>query len=124
MQLVNQYYSATFIDGILHVQYHPYLHITLADARTIVEDRIRYYKNLQFPVLIKNSKIKSIDKAARDYLFDMQYGLKGIRAIAFIENSRVDQIIIRMIFHRHTPGIPHQSFKDEASAIAWLQHYR
>nr|WKN36833.1 hypothetical protein K4G66_31190 [Tunicatimonas sp. TK19036] len=106
------------------VQYQPFLHITLADAQIIVEERTRFFKNLQFPVLIRNSKIKSIDKAARDYLFDTNYGLKNIKAIGFIENTRVDQIIIRMIFYRHTPKIPHRSFRNEPDALAWLQHYR
>ncbi|MEQ9438627.1 MAG: hypothetical protein RIG62_06245 [Cyclobacteriaceae bacterium] len=124
MQLNNQYYTATFIDGIMQVEYRPLIDITLPDAQRIVEDRTRFFKNLQFPVLIKNSKIKSIDKAARDYLFDLHYGLKDIRAIAFVETSRVDQIIIRMIFHRHTPAIPHRSFHNEADAMRWLEQYR
>jgi len=124
MELVNQYYTATLTDGIVQVQYHRLSHISMQDARTLVADRIHYFQDLQFPVLIKEAKIKSIDKAARDFLFDAQLGLKNIKAIAFVESSAVDQILLKFIFHQHTPKIPHRSFRNETDALAWLNLYR
>ncbi|MEM8965335.1 MAG: hypothetical protein AAGE93_02885 [Bacteroidota bacterium] len=124
MQLINRYCTATLTDGIVHVQYRPFLHITLEDAQFIVEDRIRFFKDLRFPVLIKEAKIKSIDKAARHFLFDTQLGLKNINAIAFIESNKVDRMILKMIFHQYTPSIPHNSFQSEAKALVWLAQHR
>lgn len=124
MKLVNQYYTATYIDGIVYVRYNDYLYISIEDARAIVEDRVRFFGDLEFPVLIQNAKIKGIDKDARDYLFDTQLGLKNVTAIAFVELNKVDRIMLRIIFHQHTPGIPHQAFDNEADAVAWLDQYR
>ncbi|MEM6841023.1 MAG: hypothetical protein AAF944_19620 [Bacteroidota bacterium] len=124
MQLINQYCTATLTDGIVHVQYKPLLHITLEDAQFILQDRIRFFKDLRFPVLIKEAKIKGVDKEARDFFFDTQLGLKNINAIAFIESNKVDRMILKMIFHQHTPPIPHHSFQSEGKALAWLAQHR
>ncbi|MEM9672081.1 MAG: hypothetical protein AAF992_05770 [Bacteroidota bacterium] len=124
MESVNQYYTATLTDSVIQVQYRQISHISIRDARTIVVDRIRYFQDRQFPVLIKRAKIKSIDKTARDFLFDTQFGLKNIKAIAFIEFSAVDQILLKFIFHQHTPRIPHRTFRNENDALAWLYLYR
>jgi hypothetical protein len=124
MELVNQYYSATLTDGIAQVRYRQLPHISLQNARTIVADRVHYFQDVQFPVLIKKAKIKSIDKAARDFLFNAQFGLKNINAIAFVVSSAVDQILLKFIFHQHTPKIPHRSFRNETDALAWLYLYR
>lgn len=124
MKLVNQYYTATFSDGIVYVQYNDYLYISMEDARVIVEDRVRFFGDLKFPVLIRNAKIKGIDKDARDYLFDTQKGLKNVTAMGFVELNKVDRIMLKIIFHQHTPGIPHQAFDNETDAVAWLAQYR
>lgn len=123
MLLETKYFVSQLQDHILQVQYNPNLHLTLQDAEQIVAQRLRHYQDVQAPVLIKNAKVKTIDKAARDYLFDKEKGLKNVKAVAIVYSNIVNKLLATFIFYHHTPAIPHRMFTDEQKALCWLKQF-
>lgn len=123
MVLETKYFVSEFIDNIIQVQYRPSLHLTLEDAEQIVASRLAFYKDLEAPVLIKNARVKSIERAAREYLFDPEKGLKNVKAVAVVHSNIFTRLMVTLIFHRHTPAVPHKMFTDEKKAISWLKQF-
>lgn len=119
--LETQYYVAELQDSIMYVQYKPLVNINLEDAKEIVAQRLRHFKDLQFPVLIKSAKVKSVDKPARKFLFNQ--GLINVKAVAFVEGRNMDRMIATFMFGFETPRVPCQSFNNEAEAVTWLRQY-
>lgn len=117
----NDYFYAELNDNIVTVQYKPNLHLKLADAQRIVSERLEYFGNLKTPVLIKSSRIKSIDKQAREYLFNE--GLVNITAIALVETSTVEKVLTTIVFNFNKPRIPHKVFSSNQDAIKWLRKF-
>lgn len=119
--LETQYYVAELRDSILHVQYKPLVNINLEDAKVIVAQRLEHFKDLQFPVLIKSAKVKSVEKPARSFLFSK--GLINVKAVAFVEGRNMDRMIATFMFGFEAPRVPCQSFDNEEEAVAWLRQY-
>ena len=119
--LETEYYVAELKTGILHVHYKPMMHITLEDARAIVEYRISSFNNLSVPVLIRIGKVRSVDKEARQYLFTE--GITNIKAVAFIEEHAEMKRLAEFLLGVSTPKVPCQSFGSEQEALVWLQQY-
>lgn len=119
--LDNQYCTAQLIDGIVEVQYKAGLHITLTEAKEIVKARLDFFGELQFPTLLKSSRIKTIDKAARDFLF--KEGQVNITAMALIQTSKVEKVVVNIIQTYNKPSIPCKAFESEESARKWLRQY-
>ncbi len=119
--LETQYYVAELHESILHVQYKSHIRITLKDAEAIVAQRLAFFKDLQFPVLIKSAKVKSVDKDARSFLF--QEGLVNVKAVAFIEGHNIDRVLATFLFGFKFPDVPCEMFENEEKALAWLRQY-
>ncbi|WPP51523.1 DUF7793 family protein [Catalinimonas niigatensis] len=117
----NDYFYAELNDNIVTVQYKPNLHLKLDDAHRIVAERLAYFGNLKTPVLIKSSRIKSIDKQAREYLFNE--GLINITAIALVETSTVEKVLTTIVFNFNKPKIPHKVFSSNQDAMKWLRKF-
>ncbi|MFP4089744.1 MAG: STAS/SEC14 domain-containing protein [Cyclobacteriaceae bacterium] len=120
--LDNKYYRAEMQDGIMIVQYKPGLHITLKEAREIVQARLDHFGNISYPVIFKSSRVKSIDKAARSYLF--KEGHINLKAIALIEQTKVEKVMLSIMLNFDRPPIPCRAFDNEMDAIAWLQDFK
>ena len=123
MILETDYFLAEYADKIIQVQYKPKASLTLEDAEKIVAERLRFYKDLSAPVLIKHAKIKRVEKAAREYFFDPERGLKNVKAIALVHDNFVNQMLGTIIFYFNSPCIPHKMFSDEQEAINWLKQF-
>lgn len=119
--LETQYYVAELDENILHVQYKSLIRINLDDAKAIVTQRLAFFKDLQFPVLIKSAKVKSVDKEARNFLF--REGLINVKAVAFIEGYNMDRVLATYLFGLKSPDIPCEMFETEEKAVAWLRQY-
>ena len=105
------------------VQYKPMMQLTLDVAKEIVSERLQHYQDIQAPVLIKNAKIKLIDKEAREFLFARNKGLKNVKAVAIVSSNIVNKMMATLIFRYHTPAVPHKMFMDERKAVLWLKQY-
>ena len=123
MVLDTKYFTAEYAESIIRVQYKPRVHLSLADAEAIVAERLNFYVGVEAPVLIRNAHVKSIEKAARDYLFDKDKGLRNIKAVAVVHDNIMNRLLATMIFHRHTPSVPHKMFTDEEKAVNWLKQF-
>lgn len=91
-------------------QYTPGLHITLENAEPIVAVRFAFYQALEAPVLIRKARVKSIEKAAKDFFFAPEKGLRNSKAVAIVHSNIVSCLMASMIFHRHIPAVPHKMF--------------
>jgi hypothetical protein len=116
------YYTAGLQEGIMIVQYKPGLHIGLPEAKEAVRLRLAYYQDLKCPVLFRSSKVKSIDKAARRYLFDE--GNANFTAMAFIQRTKVEKVLLRLMLSFERPHVPCRVFEDEDEAVFWLKQYK
>jgi hypothetical protein len=123
MLLETKHFIAELEDNIICVQYKPTLHLSLRDAEQMVTDRLLYYNDLQAPLLVKNSKVKSYDLAAVDYLLAKDKGLKNINAVAIVTLNTFNRLMATFILRRYPPVVPYQLFTDEAKAIAWLKQF-
>ncbi|WKN30613.1 hypothetical protein PZB74_16750 [Porifericola rhodea] len=115
------YFYAELNDNIVTVQYKPNLHLKLEDAKRIVSERLEHFGDLKTPVLIRSSRIKSIDKQAREYLFSE--GLINITAIALVETSTVEKVLTTIVFNFNKPKIPHKVFSNQQDALKWLRKF-
>ena len=120
-RLETEHYVAELKDGVLYVQFRPLLHIDLKSAEVIVKRRKEHFKDLPISVLIKNEKVKSIDREARDYLFNE--GLVNINAVAFANVSEADQVLVTFLLGLKSHRVPCETFVNEEEAVAWLQQY-
>lgn len=123
MHLETSHFVSELKDNIMCVEYKPNLSISLIDAERIVSERLLYYQDLNVPVLIRNAKVKKIEKDAREFLFEKEKGLKNVKAVAIVCSNIVTKMLATFIFHHHKPAIPHRMFTDEQKAINWLKQY-
>jgi hypothetical protein len=123
MLLETKHFIAKLEDDIICVQYKPTLYLSLRDAEQMVADRLQYYNDIQAPLLVRNSKVKSYDLAAVDYLLAKDKGLKNINAVAIVTLNTFNRLMATFILRRHPPAVPYQLFTDEGKAIAWLKQF-
>ena len=117
----NAYMWLEYEDGIVKVQYKPDLLLNLEDARKIVAYRLELLGDKEYPVLIRSSRLKKLEKEARQYFFTE--GMVNFKAMAFLEKSAIEKMLSALIFSLNRPKIPHKVFSDEAEAIKWLEQF-
>lgn len=109
------------VDGILFVEYKADLIFTLKVARRIVQERIGFQHNKEYPVFCKLSGMIDSQSEARHYL--AQEGAVFVKALAFHVTSpvatRLTEFYIQTLDHQ----IPTQSFNDRNQAIQFLKPY-
>ena len=110
------------VNNILYVQYKENIAIHLEDAQLIVKNRLQSYKGLTYPVLVRSSKIKILDKEARKYFFS--HGTKNISAMAIIETNPLEKVLSNVILDLSGPNIPCRLFLGEKAAIDWLNKFK
>ncbi|MBO9701428.1 MAG: STAS/SEC14 domain-containing protein [Sporocytophaga sp.] len=94
--------------------------LSLEVAKEIVKQRLKlcYEKNL--PLVLDMRKLKSIDKASREYLARPEC-MEKLWAGAFIVESLFQEITGTLFLNLHKPPIPAKIFKKEKEAIEWIQ---
>ncbi len=117
------YAKLEFTDGILRGTFKPGK-VSIDIAHRIVEDRLKYTENRNVPILISDVGLRSIDRAARDYL-SSDSGIEGLTASALLTNSAVSKHMANFFLNITVirPKIPTKVFSDEGEAVAWLKQY-
>lgn len=115
------YLSAKLVAGIIEVQYKDGVYITLEEAKHIVEERLAFFGDNSYPFLLKSSKLKGMDRAARKYFFGE--GLANIKAMAFVPGNKVGKMITTVLITFERPKIPYKVFKTHDEARDWLRIY-
>jgi hypothetical protein len=122
ISIENEYASYRLVEGILYVSYHKDVILDLPAAVYIVKDRLSIHEGRYFPVLCDIRQIKEINKAARTYL-----SIEGsilIKAVAFITESPVSEILSEFYMRTSKPPIPTQSFNNMEEALRFLNKFK
>ena len=117
----NSYASYKFLDGIVYMRYHIGITIDRNAAVKIVEDRLVLQEGQIFPVLCDIRGVKDINKAARDYL-----ALEGstlIKAVAFIVEPPLSEVMSKFYLKASKPPIPTESFQTFEDAKGFLDEF-
>lgn len=120
-ELQNTTYWVEANDAIVFIKYAPQLHITLAVAKDLVKSRLAYTHNKPHYTIIDFTNVVKVDRNARDYMNDAEYGLKNIIAGAFLSNSIVGVFFINLYLKINKPGVPARFFNSKTDAVKWLE---
>lgn len=117
----NEYATYEIIEGILHVKYKNIV-VDLPEAVFIVKDRLDLQEGQYMPVLCDIRDIKEISKAARVYL--SIEGSAFIKAVAFIVESPVSEMLSEFYLRTSKPTIPTRSFDNVHDAMLFLNTFK
>lgn len=117
----NDYAEYRFLDHILNITYRHGVSINLNVAVQIVKDRLILQEGQSFPVLCDVRGIKEINKSARDYL--AVEGSILIKAVAFIIESPVSEMLSKFYLKTSKPPIPTQAFEHIDNALRFLNGF-
>ncbi len=117
----NEFVKYHFTNGVLHIVYKNDVSIDLNAGMQIVEDRLKMHQDRFLPVLCDIRGIKEVNKSARDYLaFE---GSVLIKAVAFIVENPVSQMLSKYYIKTCKPPVPNQSFTNIDDALNFLNNF-
>ncbi|SRX76478.1 hypothetical protein AEQU3_03478 [Aequorivita antarctica] len=109
------------MDDIVYIRYHIGITIDRKAAVKIVEDRLILQEGQTFPVLCDIRGVKDINKSARDYL--AIEGSMLIKAVAFIVEPPLSEIMSKFYLKASKPPIPSRAFQTMEEAKEFLNEY-
>lgn len=119
--LENEYAEFILQNEIVHIIYKNGISINLDTAVKIVEDRLLFQQGEPFPILCDIRGVKEVDKSARDYL-----AIEGsllIKAVAFIIEPPLSEILSRFYIKTSHPPIPTDLFHQNSDALIFLNKF-
>tara|TARA_R110000823_G_scaffold116844_3_gene240043 strand:- start:25798 stop:26172 length:375 start_codon:yes stop_codon:yes gene_type:complete len=117
----NNYATYKIAAGVLYIRYHIGVSIDLPAAIQIVADRLHLQKGQAYPALCDMRGVREVKKAARDYL-----ALEGsvlLKAVAFLVEPSVSEVISKFYLLASKPPIPAQAFQTSEEAEKYLVNY-
>ncbi|MES2589200.1 MAG: hypothetical protein V4622_09475 [Bacteroidota bacterium] len=97
-------------------------HIDLEIAKEIIRDRIMFSGDDDANLLVDNTRIKTIDKAARDY-FGSEESNQKLNIMAIYANTTLSvflaNFVIKISMRKYT--VPIRLFTDKNKAIEWIK---
>ncbi|MBW8241911.1 MAG: hypothetical protein ACE37L_09380 [Allomuricauda sp.] len=114
----NNYAIYLLTDELMHVIYKKVPLIDLKAAELIVQDRMHLQEGREMPVLCDIRDVRTINKAARDYL--ALEGSLWIKALAFLIDPPVTDDLSIFYMNTHPTKIPTASFVSKSEALAFL----
>lgn len=117
----NDFTQYMLVDNIVHIIYKKGVIIDLQASKRIVRDRLMFQEERAYPILCDIRQLRKVDKAARDYL-----ALEGsllIKALAFIIEPPVTDVMTRFYLMTNHPDIPTASFREISKALAYLGRF-
>lgn len=118
----NDYAAYKLHDGILYITYHRGVYIDLPAAVQIVKDRLLLHEGRQLPVLCDIRGIKEANKSARVYL--AMEGSILVKAVAFLVETPVSEMMSKFYVRTSTPPIATQSFEHQEQALSFLNKFK
>ncbi len=110
-------------DGILCMTYRSGLIIDRKMAMEIVATRLRIFNERDYPLLILDQGIVSMDKDARDF-FASREGSSGLNSAAMVLKSVFSKVLGNFFLKVHPPHMPVRIFNEEEKAMAWLEQFK
>lgn len=117
----NDFTQYMLVDNIVHIIYKKGVFIDLQASKRIVRDRLMFQEERAYPVICDIRQLRKVDKAARDYL-----ALEGsllIKALAFIIEPPVSDVMTRFYLMTNHPEIPTATFREISKALAYLGRF-
>lgn len=118
----NDYASYKFASGILFITYNKDVILDLPAAVYVVKERLLLHEGRSLPVLCDVRQIKEVNKAARSYL-----SIEGsilVKAVAFIVDSPVSEMLSEFYLRTNKPTIPTKAFNNFDLALKYLDQYK
>ncbi len=94
--------------------------IAYSDAIEIINERLEYTEGNSYPAIATTEKNLVIDKLAREY-FRSDDGVKGLSAMAMVEDKKYTQILINFLLKFYKSPIPMSIFTTEEDAEKWIK---
>ncbi len=110
-------------DDILFIHYKKGLRFDLDISRKFVAKRLEFLKGKQYPAVVIDEGLLSMDKPARDY-FASDEGIGGVTAVAFIQKTLFSKMLIDFFIRGSQPKITARAFDNTNDAITWLKSIR
>lgn len=115
----NTYAIYLLTNDLLHIIYKKGHSIDLKAAQHIVRDRMILQEGKEMPILCDIREVRKVDKPARDY-----FALEGslwVRALAFLIDPPVTDVISTFYQSTHALSVPTRSFTKKSEALAFLR---
>ncbi|AEM71620.1 hypothetical protein Murru_2584 [Allomuricauda ruestringensis DSM 13258] len=114
----NNYAIYLLTHELIHIIYKKVPLIDLKAAQLIVQDRMHLQEGREMPVLCDIRDVRTINKAARDYL--ALEGSLWVEKLAFLIDPPVTDMISSIYLDTHAQKVPTRSFTKKAEALAYL----
>ena len=115
----NHQIKMEIIDGVLHAHYKAGLKLNLEDAQYLVSERIKLCEGKEYPFVIYDGGVVSMDRDARIF-FSSYEGTKGISLAAFLETSVFSKMLINFFLKLTKPSVKSRAFNDVNEALDWI----
>ncbi|PHS51026.1 MAG: hypothetical protein COB01_11460 [Lutibacter sp.] len=120
-RIKNEYAELWIENDILFFIYKNGVVIDQSVAMKVVEDRLLLQQGKAFLIFCDMTGVKSIDKAARNYL--AKEGSVLINAVALLVNDPLTIVLSGFYIKTSKPPIMTQVFTEEEAALAFLNTY-
>ncbi|WDO12318.1 hypothetical protein MH928_13415 [Flavobacterium sp. WW92] len=121
MHYENSFVSYSIEGGVLHMVCRSGVRITLADARSIVADRLMVQGERPLPALCELTGILDADSDALEFF--AREGMVLISAIAFITHEKRHlEYLVKYFLKRSLPAIPSAVFSHLHQGLEFLKH--
>jgi len=117
----NEYATFWIEAGILYFVYKRNTTIDLNAAKQIVNDRIKFQQLVDYPILCDIRGMKSIDRAARDFL--AKEGSSYTKGVAVVVDTPMTKIISNFYLGLNKPIAPTKMFTERQEALNYLQQF-
>lgn len=116
----NHQIKMEIIDGVLHAHYKAGLQLNLEDAKNLVAERVKLCEGKEYPFLIYDGGVVSMDRDARIF-FSSYEGTKGIAMAAFVETSVFSKMLINFFLRLTKPNVKSRAFNNVSDALNWIK---
>src|SRR5687768_5882136 len=117
----NEYANFWIEAGILYFVYKKNAAIDLNAAKQIVDDRVRFQQQIDYPILCDIRGIRNIDIAARDFL--AKEGSSYTKGVAVVVDTPMTKIIGNFYLGLNKPVAPTKMFTAKEEALAFLKQF-
>lgn len=93
------------------------------NARSMIQTRLLLCNGKTYPFFADVTKVKSIDKEARDE-FSHGSGIELMSACALLINSPLNRILGNFFMSVNRPNVPTRLFTSSTEALEWLKKFK
>lgn len=106
-------------DDIMYFQYQN-IRVTKEDAVEYMKDRLSVCDGKDYLLLVDGTNVRKFDHDARKRM-EQEDAKKGIKKVAFVVTSKVQQIMANFFLMINKPDAPLKIFTDKREAVQWLK---